>query len=129
RDLYGPIFRTNLFNQDLIVSMDQELNNLVFQQEEKLFQIWYPESFMRILGADCIIATLGSFHKHMRSLVLKLLGPENLRLVLLHDVQRATQASLLSWLDQPSIELKEATSSVWALVDDIQCHIKEVNQL
>ncbi|XP_020168914.1 cytochrome P450 87A3-like [Aegilops tauschii subsp. strangulata] len=109
---YGPIFRTNLFNQDLIVSMDQELNNLVFQQEEKLFQIWYPESFMRILGADCIIATLGSFHKHMRSLVLKLLGPENLRLVLLHDVQRATQASLLSWLDQPSIELKEATSSM-----------------
>ncbi|KAE8809037.1 Cytochrome P450 87A3 [Hordeum vulgare] len=92
--------------------MDQELNNLVFQQEEKLFQIWYPESFMRILGADCIIATLGSFHKHMRSLVLKLLGPENLRLVLLHDVQKATRASLLSWLDLPSIELKEATSSM-----------------
>ncbi|KAI4976978.1 hypothetical protein ZWY2020_050585 [Hordeum vulgare] len=109
---YGPIFRTNLFNEDLIVSMDQELNNLVFQQEEKLFQIWYPESFMRILGADCIIATLGSFHKHMRSLVLKLLGPENLRLVLLHDVQKATRASLLSWLDLPSIELKEATSSM-----------------
>lgn len=111
-DRYGPIFRTNLLGEDLIVSLDQELNNLVFQQEEKLFQIWYPESLMRILGADCIIATLGSFHKHLRTLVLRLFGPENLRLVLLQDVQRTAQASLLSWLDQPSIEAKEATSSM-----------------
>uniref|UniRef100_A0ACD5YPJ3 Uncharacterized protein n=1 Tax=Avena sativa TaxID=4498 RepID=A0ACD5YPJ3_AVESA len=109
---YGPIFRTNLIGEDLIVSLDTELNNLVFQQEEKLFQIWYPESLMRIMGADCIVATLGSFHKHMRSLVLRLFGPENLRLVLLHDVQRTTQASLLSWLNQHNIDLKQATSSM-----------------
>jgi cytochrome P450 family 26 subfamily A len=109
---YGPIFKTNLLGENLIVSLDPELNNLIFQQEEKLFQIWYPESLMRILGADCIIATLGSFHKHLRSLVLRLFGPENLRLVMLHDVQRIAHASLLSWLHQPSIELKQATSSV-----------------
>lgn len=109
---YGPIFRTNLVGEDLIVSLDPELNNFVFQQEEKLFQIWYPESFMRIIGYDSMIATLGSLHKHVRTLVLRLFGPENLRLVLLQDVQRTAQASLLSWLDQPSIELKEAVSSV-----------------
>ncbi|EMS54525.1 Cytochrome P450 87A3 [Triticum urartu] len=92
--------------------MDPELNNLVFQNEEKLFQIWYPESIMRIMGADCIIATLGTFHKHLRTLVLRLFGPENLRLVLLHEVQQTAQATLLSWLDHPSIEVKEATSSM-----------------
>uniref|UniRef100_A0ACD5ZFQ6 Uncharacterized protein n=1 Tax=Avena sativa TaxID=4498 RepID=A0ACD5ZFQ6_AVESA len=112
QERYGPIFRTNLIGEDLIVSLDTELNNLVFQQEEKLFQIWYPKSLMRIMGADCIVATLGSFHKHMRSLVLRLFGPENLRLVLLHDVQRTTQASLLSWLNQHNIDLKQATSSM-----------------
>ncbi|KAF7012850.1 unnamed protein product [Triticum aestivum] len=111
-DRYGPIFRTNLIGEDLIVSMDPELNNLVFQKEEKLFQIWYPESIMRIMGADCIIATLGTFHKHLRTLVLRLFGPENLRLVLLHEVQQTAQASLLSWLDHPSIEVKEAISSM-----------------
>jgi cytochrome P450 family 26 subfamily A len=109
---YGPIFRTNLIGEDLIVSLDPELTNLVFQQEEKMFQIWYPESMMRIMGADCIIATLGSFHKHLRSLVLRLFGPENLRLVLLRDVQRMARASLLSWFHHPSIELKKETSRV-----------------
>ncbi|VAH49533.1 unnamed protein product [Triticum turgidum subsp. durum] len=111
-DRYGPIFRTNLIGEDLIVSLDQDLNNLVFQKEEKLFQIWYPESLMRIMGADCIIATLGTFHKHLRTLVLRLFGPENLRMVLLHEVQQTAQASLFSWLDHPSIEVKEATSSM-----------------
>ncbi|VAH34178.1 unnamed protein product [Triticum turgidum subsp. durum] len=111
-DRYGPIFRTNLIGEDLIVSLDQDLNNLVFQKEEKLFQIWYPESLMRIMGADCIIATLGTFHKHLRTLVLRLFGPENLRMVLLHEIQQTAQANLLSWLDHPSIEVKEATSSM-----------------
>jgi len=112
QERYGNIFRTNLIGEDLIVSLDHELNNLVFQQEEKLFQIWYPESLMRILGDDNIVTMLGSLHKHVRVLVLRLFGPENLRRVLLHDVQKTARATLLSWLDHPSIELKEATSSM-----------------
>nr|CAB3485237.1 unnamed protein product [Digitaria exilis] len=108
---YGPIFKTNLVGKDLIVSLDPELNNYVFQQEEKAFQIWYPESFMRILGDDNILSSVGSLHKLMRSLVLRVFGPENLRLVLLHDVQSAVKRSLDSWLEKPSIELKAAASS------------------
>ncbi|OEL31091.1 Cytochrome P450 87A3, partial [Dichanthelium oligosanthes] len=109
---YGPIFKTNLVGKDLIVSLDPELNNYVFQQEEKAFQIWYPESFMRILGDDNILSSVGSLHKHMRNLVLRVFGPENLRLVLLHDVQSAVKTSLDSWLEKPSIELKAAASSM-----------------
>uniref|UniRef100_A0ACD5V7R0 Uncharacterized protein n=1 Tax=Avena sativa TaxID=4498 RepID=A0ACD5V7R0_AVESA len=112
QERYGTIFRTNLVGEDLIVSLDHELNNLVFQQEEKLFQIWYPESLMRILGDDNIVTMLGTLHKHVRVLVLRIFGPENLRRVLLHEVQTTARASLLSWLDHPSIELKEATSSM-----------------
>ncbi|WVZ49337.1 hypothetical protein U9M48_000705, partial [Paspalum notatum var. saurae] len=52
---YGPIFKTNLVGKDLIVSLDTELNNYVIQQEEKVFQIWYPDSFMRILGENNIM--------------------------------------------------------------------------
>lgn len=101
-----------MIHEDLVVSLDSELNNLVFQQDEKLFENWWPESVMRIIGAESIIPTMGSFHKHAKTLILRLFGPENLRQVLLHDVQRTAHASLLSWLNQPSIELKEATSSM-----------------
>ncbi|KAL5210626.1 hypothetical protein ABZP36_006249 [Zizania latifolia] len=109
---YGPVFRTNLLGEDLIVSLDPELNNFVIQQEERLFQIWYPDSFTRIVGADSILTTLGSSHKHIRNLVLRLFGPEHLRRAMIQEVQKTAQASLLSWLHHPSIELKEAVSNM-----------------
>lgn len=96
----------------MIVSLDPELNNLVFQQEERLFQCWYPNSFMRVFGADSIITTFGSSHRHVRNLVLRLFGPENLRRAMLQEMQKTAQASLPSWLDRPSIEVKEEVSSV-----------------
>lgn len=96
----------------MIVSLDPELNNYAFQQEEKAFQIWYPASFMRILGDDNIIKATASVHKNMRNMILRVFGPENLRNCLLHDVQRAVDRSLGSWIGRPSIELKTAVSSV-----------------
>jgi cytochrome P450 family 26 subfamily A len=91
------------------VSLDPELSTRVLQEEERAFQIWYPPSFMRVLGADSIITALGPLHRHIRALVLRLFGPESLRLVLLRDVQRA---ELRSWLRLPDVEVRAATSRV-----------------
>ncbi|CAN6323114.1 unnamed protein product [Urochloa humidicola] len=107
---YGPIFRTSLVGEDLIVSLDPELNARVLQQEERAFQIWYPSSFMRVFGADNIITALGPLHRHMRALMLRLFGPESLRLVLLRDVHRSARAELQSWLGRPDVEVRAATS-------------------
>jgi cytochrome P450 family 26 subfamily A len=95
-----------------MVSLHPELNALVLQQEERGFQIWYPSSFMRVLGASNIVSALGPLHRHIRNLVLRLFGPEALRLVLLHDVQRSARDELRSWLDRPDVEVKTATSRV-----------------
>ncbi|KAG0548299.1 hypothetical protein BDA96_01G155100 [Sorghum bicolor] len=102
---FGPIFRTNIVGEDMIVSLDPELNARVLQQEERGFQIWYPSSFMRILGADNMVSMLGPLHRHIRNLVLRLFGPEALRLVLLRDVQRSARDELRSWLDRPEVEM------------------------
>ncbi|KAG0548298.1 hypothetical protein BDA96_01G155100 [Sorghum bicolor] len=107
---FGPIFRTNIVGEDMIVSLDPELNARVLQQEERGFQIWYPSSFMRILGADNMVSMLGPLHRHIRNLVLRLFGPEALRLVLLRDVQRSARDELRSWLDRPEVEVRTATS-------------------
>lgn len=109
---FGPIFRTNIVGEDMIVSLDPELSARVLQQEERGFQIWYPSSFMRILGANNMVSMLGPLHRHIRNLVLRLFGPEALRLVLLHDVQQSTRDELRSWLDRPDVEVSTATSSV-----------------
>ncbi|CAL4918208.1 unnamed protein product [Urochloa decumbens] len=107
---YGPIFRTRLVGEDMVVSLDPEFSARVLQQEERAFQIWYPSSFMRVFGADNIISALGPLHRHMRSLMLRLFGPESLRLVLLRDVHRSARAELRSWLGRPDVEVRTATS-------------------
>ncbi|AQK64225.1 cytochrome P450 87A3 [Zea mays] len=107
---YGPIFRTNLVGEDLVVSLDAELNAHVLKQEERGFQIWYPPSFMRVFGADNITAKLGVLHHHMRTLVLRLFGHQTVRSVLLHDVQRSARDELRSWLGRPDVEVRTATS-------------------
>ena len=94
------------------MSLDPEFSARVLQQEERAFQIWYPSSFMRILGADSVITALGPLHRHIRALMLRLFGPESLRLALLRDVQRRARAELRSWLAQPDVEVRTATSMV-----------------
>lgn len=101
--------------EDLIVSLDPEVSNFVLQQEEKLFQIWYPGSFMRINGAESIITTHGLLHRHIRNLVLRIFGPRNLRQEIIQEMHKTAEASLSSWLNYPSIELKEAVSSVCSI--------------
>ncbi|KAL6863739.1 hypothetical protein ACP4OV_016642 [Aristida adscensionis] len=105
---YGPIFKTNLLGENMIVSVDPELNNYVFEQEEKAFQMWMPASLSRIMGDDSILRSSGYLHKHTRNLILRLIGYDNLRLLLLHDMQRVVQTSLASWIERPSIELTAA---------------------
>ncbi|KAK3149785.1 hypothetical protein QOZ80_3AG0222750 [Eleusine coracana subsp. coracana] len=99
---YGPIFMTSLVGEEMIV----------LQLEERAFQIWYPSSFMRVFGADNIINALGPLHRHIRSLVLRLFGPESLRRALLRDVQSAARDELQSWLHQGQhgVEVRAATS-------------------
>ncbi|GJN23819.1 hypothetical protein PR202_gb11525 [Eleusine coracana subsp. coracana] len=110
-DRYGPIFVTSLVGEEMIVSLDPAFSARVLQQEERAFQIWYPSSFMRVFGADNIINALGPLHRHIRSLVLRLFGPESLRRALLHDVQSAARDELQSWLHRrQGVEVRAATS-------------------
>ncbi|OQU91337.1 hypothetical protein SORBI_3001G164100 [Sorghum bicolor] len=108
--MYGPIFRTSLVGEDLIVSLDAELNAHILKQEERGFQIWYPPSFMRVFGADNITSKIGVLHLHMRTLVLRLFGHQTIQSVLLHDVQRSARDELRSWLDRPDVEVRTAIS-------------------
>ena len=67
---------------------------------------------MRLLGEENIAKVYGSLHKNTRNMIRRVFGPENLRLVLLHDMQGAVEKTLSSWHDSGSVELKPALSSV-----------------
>ncbi|CAI0546940.1 unnamed protein product [Linum tenue] len=113
---HGPVFKTKLIGKPMIVSTDVDVNRLVLNQEregreEMLFKPWYSDSFNEIMGNDSLLALEGSAHKYMRNLVLEGFGPERLK-SLLADMERHTVRHLHSWSSKPSIDLKEAASTM-----------------
>lgn len=58
---YGPLFRTNLFGQKVIVSTDPEINYKILQ-ENKTFPVSYPESFLQIMGRNGMLTIHEKFH-------------------------------------------------------------------
>jgi hypothetical protein len=115
---YGNIFKTSIVGRSVVVSADPELNYYVFQQEGKLFESWYPDTFTEIFGRDNVGSLHGFMYKYLKTLVLRLYGQENLRAVLLADTHRACRASLGAWASRPSgiVELKDAISTVRTLL-------------
>ncbi|PNT61691.1 cytochrome P450 87A3 [Brachypodium distachyon] len=110
---YGPIFKTSLVGHPVVVSADEELNHMVFQQEGQLFQSWYPNSFVEILGRDNVGEQQGTMFRYLKNMVLRHLGPESLReSSMLRDVHHAACSSLCTWSTLPAVELKEAVSAM-----------------
>ncbi|XP_066379968.1 cytochrome P450 87A3 [Miscanthus floridulus] len=109
---YGSIFKTSIVGRQVVVSADPDMNYFVFQQEGKLFESWYPDTFTEIFGRDNVGSLHGFMYKYLKTLVLRLYGQENLKAVLLAETDAACRGSLASWAAQPSVELKEGLSTM-----------------
>ncbi|KAH7864147.1 hypothetical protein Vadar_026324 [Vaccinium darrowii] len=107
---YGPVFRTNLVGQSIIITTDPEFSYFVFQEEGKLFQSWYPDTFVEILGKQNMGALHGILHKCLKNMALNLFGPESLK-KMLPEVEQAACRNLKRWSSQESVELKEASAT------------------
>ncbi|XP_057763929.1 cytochrome P450 87A3 [Salvia miltiorrhiza] len=108
---YGAVFKTSLVGRPVIVSTDADLNYLVFQQEGKLFQSWYPDTFTEIFGRQNVGSLHGFMYKYLKNMVLKLFGPESLKKMLL-EVEQAANASLTNWSMEGVVDVKEATAKM-----------------
>ncbi|GMY09494.1 cytochrome P450 87A3-like [Fagus crenata] len=109
---YGPLFRTSLVGQKVIVSTDPEINYYIFQQEGKSFILWYTESFMKVFGDKSIIANHGLIHNNLKNLIRHLMGPENLKNNLIHELDVLIRGQLHSWAKHATVDLKEVTSNM-----------------
>ena len=109
---YGPIFRTSLVGQPVIVSTDPEVNYRVFQQEGNAFQCSYTESVFRIIGKQSLVVHHGEFHKYLKNLILKLVSPEALREKLIYEMDGNTQKCLSSWSKLGKLDAKDGTAEV-----------------
>jgi len=108
---YGPIFKTNLVGRPVVVSTDPDLNHFIFQQEGKVFQSWYPDTFTEIFGKQNVGSLHGFMYKYLKNMVLNLFGHESLK-KMLPELEQTTCRTLEQWSCEDSVELKEATARV-----------------
>ncbi|TVU29503.1 hypothetical protein EJB05_21070, partial [Eragrostis curvula] len=94
---YGSLFKSHLFGAPTVVSCDAELNHLVLQNEERLFQCSYPGSIRGILGESSLLVVTGDHHRRIRAMALAFVASTGLRPSYLADVDRAARDVVASW--------------------------------
>uniref|UniRef100_A0A2N9FD71 Cytochrome P450 n=1 Tax=Fagus sylvatica TaxID=28930 RepID=A0A2N9FD71_FAGSY len=110
---YGPIFRTSLAGRPVVISSDPEFNYYVFQQEGKLVERWYMDSFAKLLHQDAArINGQKNIHKYLRNLILGHFGPEVLKEKMLPKLEDAINQKMHGWSKLSSFELKDKTSAM-----------------
>ncbi|KAK6262277.1 hypothetical protein QUC31_008093 [Theobroma cacao] len=111
-DRYGSLFRTSLVGRKIVVSTDPEVNRFIFQQEGRLVQTWYMDSFDDIVGKENILSSHGFLHKYLRNLILNLFGSKSLKERLLSETEELTVKNLQLWSCEPGVELKQAMATM-----------------
>ncbi|GMY34183.1 cytochrome P450 87A3-like [Fagus crenata] len=107
---YGPIFRTSLAGRPVVVSSDPEFNYYVFQQEGKLVERWYMDSFAKLLNQDTArINGQKNIHKYLRTLILGHFGLEVLKEKMMAKLEVVINQKLHDWSKLSSFEMKEKT--------------------
>ncbi|CBI40705.3 hypothetical protein VitviT2T_026925 [Vitis vinifera] len=110
---YGPLFCTNLVGRPVVVSSDPDFNYYIFQQEGKLVEFWYLDSFAKLVGLDpSSNAATGYVHKYARNLILAYLGTEVLKDKLLSKAEDLIRTRLHDWSKLPAFEIKACLSSM-----------------
>ncbi|KAJ0971120.1 hypothetical protein J5N97_019079 [Dioscorea zingiberensis] len=109
---YGPIFKTSIVGEYMVASTDPDFNNFIFQQEGRLFQSWYPETFTKIFGVSNMSTLHGFMYKYLKSLILSLFGVDSLKGKLLPEIEQFVIKRLHAWSSLPSIEMKEESSAM-----------------
>jgi len=111
---YGPIFQTRLVGRPVVVSADRDFNRYLVQQEGRLVEMWYLDTFSKLFAQEGEARTnaAGLVHKYLRNLTLSHFGSESLRENLLPHIEDLVQKSLCSWSTQESIDIKEASLTV-----------------
>ncbi|XP_050234752.1 beta-amyrin 16-alpha-hydroxylase CYP87D16-like isoform X1 [Mercurialis annua] len=111
---YGPIFRSNVAGHPIVFSADSEFNHYVVNQERRLVEFWYLDTYSKLFVLEGESSTSGAtayIHKYIRSLFLNHFGNEKLKENFLPQIQDVVNKILHSWSSQEFTEVKRSASS------------------
>ncbi|KAL8150270.1 hypothetical protein V2J09_020078 [Rumex salicifolius] len=120
---YGSVFQTRLAGRPVVMSADPEFNRYIVQQEGKLVELWYLETFSKLFVQEGKVRTnaTGLIHKFIRGMTLKHFGSETLKEKLLNKIEELVNNTLENWSSQESIDVKDATLTM--IIDFVANHV------
>ena len=116
---FGKIYKSNLFGEPTIVSVDPGLNRYILQNEGRLFECSYPRSIGGILGKWSMLVLVGDMHRDMRLISLNFLTNARLKTQLLREVEKNTLWVLDSWQENSTFCAQDEAKKVMLL-----CNLK-----
>ncbi|KAH0978121.1 hypothetical protein GBA52_027840 [Prunus armeniaca] len=98
----------------VVITADPEFNNYIFQQEERMVELWYLDMFSKIFVHEGKSKTnaVGMVHKYVRSIFLNHFGAERLKEKLLPQIEEFVNKSLCAWSSKASVEVEHAGSVI-----------------
>ncbi|KAH9304924.1 hypothetical protein KI387_009328, partial [Taxus chinensis] len=108
---YGSVFKTHLFGIPMVVSTDADFNQFVFEQEDRVFESWFPTSLCNALGEQNISILHGQMHKYLRKIILSKFGFQNIKGTLLIQAEDHIMSNIGGWNGQV-INIREDCSKI-----------------
>ncbi|XVE79475.1 hypothetical protein DITRI_Ditri14bG0062000 [Diplodiscus trichospermus] len=107
---YGPLFKTSIAGRPVVVSLDPDFNYFLLQQEGKLVELYYMDSFAKLVHHDNMNNIGGYIHKYLRRMLLNQIGHEALKQKLLSQFEVTIDHEFHQWTKQPEVDVKHQTS-------------------
>ncbi|EOY33845.1 Cytochrome P450, putative isoform 1 [Theobroma cacao] len=108
---YGPLFKTSLAGRSVVVSSDPDFNYFVLQQEDKLVELYYMDTFAKLVHKENVNEG-GYLHKYLKRVLLSCIGPECLKEKLLSQSEEIINHELHEWTKQSEVEVKAQSAAM-----------------
>ncbi|KAL0738235.1 hypothetical protein Bca4012_014445 [Brassica carinata] len=104
---HGPLFRTSLFGNKVIISTDTELN---IEIAKTIRVAGITKSIARLFGDNNLFLQSKESHKHVRNLSLQMLGLQSLKLRIKEDIDLLARVHIEEGARKGYLDVKETTS-------------------
>jgi cytochrome P450 len=106
---YGSLFKTNILNQQVVITTDPALCRYIFLQDGTSIETGHLGSCKDVVGLNMWMHSSGAGHKYFKTMFTDHYSPLKQKELFLSEIGEIVHRHVDTWSKQESIELKDAT--------------------
>ncbi|KAE9600434.1 putative 3-epi-6-deoxocathasterone 23-monooxygenase [Lupinus albus] len=109
---YGKVFKSHIFGNRTIVSIDADVNKFILQSDANVFVPSYPKSLTELMGKSSILVINGSLQRRIHGLIGAFFKSQQLKAQITRDMQKYVQQSMANWREEQPIYIQDETKNI-----------------